>query len=389
MESIDKTFREWLSDVRRDFHAHPEVALQEKRTTERIKSILGEIGVECHGFEDMTGVVGLIRGSAPGKTLALRADMDALPVQESNDIPYRSSQAGVMHACGHDANVAIMLGVAKWAVDSGISQGMKGNIKFFFQPAEEGHGGAKRMIERGVLEDPHVDRVLAGHMGPELPVSTVGLYRDQGYASSDRFRLLLRGKGGHGGRPHQTIDPIVAGAYFVTTIQSVVARNVDPIDAAVITVGRFTSGQAGNVVPEHAELEGTIRALDSRVRDRLWQRIRDIADGIEKTFGIGCDLEFFEGYPSCTNDREVSAFLREISSDLLGADKVHSLPPTTGAEDFAYFALQRPSAIMRLGCGNKGKGLVHPLHSPLFDIDEGVLMVGVQIFSEAVKRYLA
>jgi amidohydrolase len=389
MVLTDSNFTKWLIGVRRDFHMHPETAFQETRSTGKIMSILGELGVQNHGFDDMTGAVGLIGGRRPGNTIALRADIDALPIQEMNPVPYRSSRGGLMHACGHDANTAIMLGVARKIRDSDLSQQMRGNVKFLFQPAEERGGGAKKMIERGVLENPSVDRIIAGHMEPQLEVGNVGIYRDRGYASADRFRLVIRGKGGHGGRPHQTEDPIVAGAHFVTALQSVVGRNIDPVEAAVITVGKFAAGEASNVIPAYAELEGTIRALSKPVREILWQRILEIKEGVEKTFRVKCDLELSEGYPACTNDKEVSAFLYEISTDLLGPQKVQFLPPTTGAEDFAYFALERPSAIMKLGCGNKAKGFVNPLHSPFFDIAEEVLMVGVEVFTEAVCRYLS
>jgi len=389
MEFMDKNFAEWLIRVRRDFHMQPETLFEEVRTTERIKALLNELGIEHHGFEDMTGVVGLVRGSQPGKAIGLRADIDALPVQELNELPYISRHEGRMHACGHDAHTAIMLGVAKQITASSLSEQIKGNVKFLFQPAEEGGGGARKMIEHGVLENPHVDRIVAGHMGPDMEVGTVGIYSAQSHASADRFRLIIRGKGGHGGRPHQTIDPIVAGAHFVTALQSVVGRNIDPIDGAVITVAKFRAGEAENVIPEYAELAGTIRALVQPVRQKVWQRIREISCGIENTFGVKCDLELIEGYPACTNDEEVSHFLHQISSDLLGPDKVEYIPPTTGAEDFAYFSLERPSAIIRLGCGNQTKGIVHPLHSPYFDLDEEVLSVGVRIFAEAVRRFLS
>jgi len=385
---MDDKFREWIIEVRRDFHMHPETAYQEVRTTESIKSILNELGIKNHGFEDITGVVGLIKGNGSGKTLALRADIDALPIKEMNDVPYKSRNEGRMHACGHDAHTAIMLGVAKKLMESGLHEQIKGNVKFLFQPAEEGGGGGKKMIERGVLENPSVNWVIAGHMEPQLQVGNVGIHSDPGYASANKFRLVIRGKGGHGGRPHQAIDPIVAGAHFVTALQTVVGRNINPIEAAVITVGRFTAGDSSNIIPEHAELEGTIRAFSNSVREHAQQRIRQITEGMEKTFQIKCDLEIFKGYPAFRNDKEVSAFLLGTASDIFGADNVHSLPPTTGAEDFAYFAQERPSAIIKMGCGNEVKGLDHSLHSPFFDIDEEVLMLGVDLFVEVVKRYL-
>ena len=199
---------------------------------------------------------------------------------------------------------------------------------------------------------------------------------------------MIKGKGGHGGRPHQAIDPIVAGSHFVTALQTVVGRNINPTEAAVITVGKFTAGDSSNVIPEYAELEGTIRAFSNPVRDQAKERIQQITEGIEKTFQIKCDLEIFKGYPAFQNDKEVSDFLLKTSSELLGNDRVHLLPPTTGAEDFAYYAQERPSAIIKLGCGNEAENIVHSVHSPFFDIDEEVLVVGVRLFSEVVRRYL-
>jgi len=388
MIANDPAFSKWLVDVRRDIHLHPEISYQERRTTEKIKSILGELGIEVHGFSDMNGAVGLFKGAGPGKTIALRADIDALPIQELNDTPYRSTNDGVMHACGHDANLTIMLGVAKRMVESGMASAIHGNVKFLFQPAEERGAGAKAMIAHGALENPGVDRVVACHMSPDLPVGKMGVFRNKGYAASDRFYLQIKGKGAHGGRPEESIDPIVAGAYFVAGIQSIVGRNIKPTDAAVITVGRFVAGDVANVIPETAFLEGTIRTLSGGVRDQVLKRLREAVEGLEKAYGVVCKFELHEGVPSCVNDEEVATFLYETSAQVLGPDNVQYLPPIMGAEDFAYFALERPSAIVRLGCSNPERRILSPLHSPRFDIDERVLEIGVRIFYRAVKSYL-
>jgi len=388
MISLDPELKKWLSEVRRDLHMHPEVAYAEHRTTETIKARLAEIGVEHHGFEDMTGVVGLIRCGSPGPTIALRADIDALPITELNQVPYCSVNEGVMHACGHDANAAIVLGVAKHLLDSGEAARLKGQVKLLFQPAEEGGAGALRMIERGVLEEPHVDRIIGGHMGPDTRVGEIGIYRTLGHASADTFKLLIKGKGAHGGRPNQGNDPIVAGAYFVTTLQSVVARNVDPLDAAVITVGKFQAGSKENIIPEEAVLEGTIRALTPEVRELVIGRMNQISAGLAATFGLESELTIIEGYPPCVNDEEVSLFLHQTAADVLGKEKVSFLKPTTGAEDFSFFAQERPASIIRIGSGNPEKGITALLHTPYFDIDEEALSVGVAVFSEAVRRFL-
>ncbi len=388
MFTSDSKFKQWLVDVRRDLHMHPEISFQEKRTTLKISEMLEGFGVEVQKFRDMTGVLGLIRGSAAGPTIALRADIDALPIQELNDIEYRSKTDRMMHACGHDANTTIMLGAAKRLTESGMAQKLNGCVKFFFQPAEERVAGAKAMIARGVLDNPTVDRVIAGHMSPDLPVGSVGVFRDIGYASSDRFELTIKGKGSHGARPEEGIDPIVAGSYFVTQLQSILSRNIKPTEAGVITVGKFTSGDAPNVIPEFAHLEGSIRALSPDIRSQLIQRLGSIVAGLEESFNVACDFHVQEGVPVLVNDREVAEFLFQTSADVLGPEKVSYLPPIMGSEDFSYFTLERPSAIMRLGCSNPDKDLTRSLHSPYFDIDEAVLEVGAIVFSEAVKKFL-
>ncbi len=389
MFPVDPKLQEWLSDTRRDFHMHPEISHKEKRTTQKIIEILKGLNIDAQPFDDMTGAVGLIKGKSKGPTIALRADIDALPVQELGDVEYASQNKGVMHACGHDANTAIMLGVAKTLMESGKHKDLKGNVKFLFQPAEERGAGAKAMIERQVLENPRVDRIIAGHMSPDLPAGEVGIFRGLGYASADRFSLVITGKGAHGARPEEGNDPIVAGAQFVSGIQSIVARNIKPTEAAVITVGKFNSGAAENVIPESAHLAGSIRALSQEIRLKVHQRLAEFAAGLEKSFNVRCELQILEGVPTLENDIEVADFLFEVSQSVLGAEQVQYLPPIMGSEDFSYFTLERPSAIMRLGCSNPEKGFTARLHSPHFDIDEHVLGVGTAIFSAAVVQYLS
>ena len=374
----------WLVDVRRRLHMHPEISHQETETTKTIISILGDLGVEAEPLGDMTGVVGIIRGFEDGPTVGLRADIDALPIQELNDVAYRSKVAGVMHACGHDAHTAIMLGVARRLMDAAMPDRMKGNVKFMFQPAEERGAGAKAMIARGVLEAPHVDRIFAGHMAPMLPVGKVGVFRGLGYASADRFVLTITGKGAHSAYPEEGHDPVVAGAHFVSSVQSVVSRNVKPTEAAVITVGVFKAGDASNVIPETARLEGSIRTLNTGVRQLVIDRLESMAAALEQMFAVDCDFQLQEGVPVLTNDIDAADALYAASEKVLGPGNVSYLPPIMGSEDFSYFTLERPGAIMRLGCSNEAKHLTRPLHSPYFDIDEKVLDIGSEIFFEAV-----
>jgi len=367
---------------------YPEVSNQEIRTSERIKEILRDLNVEVQDLHGSTGLVGLIPCEGHNKTIALRADIDALPIQELNDVSYKSQNDGIMHACGHDVHTTIMLGVAKHIQESALHKEFKGNVKFLFQPAEEVGSGAKGMIAQGVLENPKVDRIFACHVSPDLPVGTAGVSRSQSHASADRFSLVIKGKGAHGGRPNEGIDPIVAGSYFVTAIQSVVGRNIKPNDAAVITVGKFMAGKAANVIPSQADLEGTIRALSDNVRDQLIRRMREIIQGIQQTFNVRCDLQFHESVPVCVNDEDTSSFLYDVATHVLGSDNVQYIPSVTGSEDFAFFAIERPSAMIRLGCANREKGFTHLLHSPHFDVDEEVLLIGVRLFTEAIHQSL-
>lgn len=387
MIHIDPEFSEWLSKVRRDFHMHPELSAQEYGTTQKICSILNRWDIETRTFPDITGAVALIKGSRPGPTIGFRADIDALPIEELNPVPYRSRNNNMMHACGHDANTAIMLGVARAVIENNLPEKIKGNIKFIFQPAEEKLNGAESIIARGVLENPDVDWVIAGHMAPDMDLGTVGVFKKYGYASADLFKLTISGKGGHAGRPHETIDPIVCGAQFISDIQTIVARNIDPLEPAVISVGKFRAGDVGNVIPEKAVLEGTIRTHADHIRHIILTRLGSAIDGLQKQFGVRCHLEVIHETPPCNCDRAVSEFMFNRSKEILGEKNVKWLPPTMGSEDFAFFTKKRPSTIIRLGCRNKEKNIASPLHSPYFDIDETVLDTGVKIFYRAVYSY--
>jgi len=380
---------EWLSQTRREFHAHPEIGFQEVRTTSRIKEILTDLGIELQELSGMeTGAVGLIKGRPGGKTLALRADIDALPIKELNDIPYKSSAEGMMHACGHDAHTTIMLGVAKHVVESSLKEKIKGNLKFIFQPAEERVSGAKKMIQAGVLENPKADCIIACHMDPDLKIGQASVYKGVSHAAADLFRLSIQGKGGHGARPEASIDPIIAGAHFVLALQTIISREISPMEPAVITVGSLRAGTAGNIIPNEAILEGTVRSLNTEVRDKIIARMADMVSGLEKTFHVTTKYQFIDGVPPCLNDENVSGSLFEASAEIIGSDNLFELKPTLGGEDFAFFNQLIPGSIMRLGCSNKERGLVHKLHSPHFDLDENVLVIGVEIFTEAIKRYL-
>lgn len=387
----------WLVAVRRDFHRHPELLYREKRTSAKVAGILSELGYRvCQGVAK-TGVVAML-GDPERPCLCFRADMDALPIQEPEthlNAAYRSIHKGVMHACGHDAHIAIMLGVARvLAENPGLLDVSGISVKFLFQPAEEGGGGAKRMIEQGALESPRPRIVLAGHMFPDLEAGWAGLSESLSHASADAFHIKVIGRGGHGAHPDQCRDPIVAASHLVSQLQTIVSRWVDPIDAAVVTIGRIAGGSAFNVIPAEVEMDGTIRSLREETRQLLWDRIQAVARACESGFDVTCNAKREEGCPPCVNDAEAVKFLRNISAGLLGEDRVEILGPSMGAEDFAYYASIVPSAILRLGCANREKGIswdrknhsVIGLHSPRFDIDEKVLGIGVRIFTDVAMR---
>jgi amidohydrolase len=380
----------WLSEIRRDFHLHPEKSFQEKRTTARIKEILGALGVKQVMLPAAmeVGALGLVEGGATGKTLALRADIDALPITETNEAPYKSGNPGVMHACGHDAHAAIMLGVAKNLMESGLRERIKGRVGFIFQPAEETLSGARKMIEAGALKALKPDCVAACHVLPGLAVGKVGLYKDASFAAADTFHLTIHGKGAHGAKPEQSIDPIIAGVQFASGLQTIVSRNVDPIKSAVITVGRFQAGTAPNIIPEQAVLEGTIRSFQPEIRDLLIRRMNEMVAALEKGFGVKTEFQISEGVPALQNDETVKSLLRAAAEKVVGPKNITIIDPTTGAEDFALFAKLVPGALIRLGCSNEARGIVGKAHAPDFDLDEALMPIGVEIFTETIKAYL-
>ena len=381
----------WLKETRRYFHMYPETANREFDTTKKIREILNSLGVEILESESpKTGVVALLRGKTKGKTIALRADIDALPITEENRVSYRSKNEGVMHACGHDAHTTIMLGTAKNLIESGALTNIKGQIKFIFQPAEEGLLGALQMIKAGVLKNPSIDMILACHMDPSLPTGQVALFRGISHAMMRRFQLTIKGRGCHGAAPHKGIDPINVGAYFVTAVQSIISRNINPLDSGVVTIGEFHAGSAPNIIPDKVMMTGTIRVLKDEVLELIVKRLSEIAEGIEKTFCVTVDLNIKKNnVPALINDESATNLLFNSVEKSLGGQNILFLPPVMGSEDFALFTQAVPGAMTRIGCSKNLKGCEEKrLHSPHFDIDEAVLPIGVEIFTETVKMFL-
>ena len=378
--------KDWLVEIRRSIHMNPELGFEEVETSKLVAGWLEKFGLQVKKAVAKTGVVGLLQGERGGKTVAIRADMDALPLEEANQITYRSRVKGKMHACGHDAHVTILLGVAR--LFSSIQGQVKGNIKWIFQPAEEGGGGGRIMVEEGVLEDPKVDSIFGAHMFPDLRIGKVGIYEHEGLATADRFIIKMLGKGGHGAYPYLSKDPIYAAGHLITQINAIVSRSINPLDSAVVTIGKVTGGTAFNIIPDEVELLGTVRSLNPRVREALKFKIEKVTQGVARSFEMGYQFDYQYGYPALFNNPEMSHLVASACVRGVGKENVEFLRPSMGGEDFAYYLEKIPGAFFRLGCRNEEKGIVHPLHSSQFNIDEDVLPFGVEMFTRIIDQYL-
>jgi amidohydrolase len=382
-------FHDWLVDLRRHFHRYPELAYHEEKTAAKIVEVLEGLGIAFQSRIARTGIVAMVEAVSPGPTIAMRADMDALPLLELNDVDYKSTVPGRMHACGHDGHVTIALGVARFLVESGWKENGRGRILLIFQPAEEGGAGALAMIESGFMDLQPIEAIFAGHLHPELPTGHIGIAAGVSNASSDAIDIRLRGKGGHGAQPHLCIDPVVAGAHLITQMQHLISRRISPTESAVLTIGSFQAGTARNIIPNEAVMQGTLRTLNESVRDSIMEKLHALVDGLQKAHEITADLEIVRGYPLVVNDLNMVRFVCEESAKFLGENRVHIETPRMGAEDFAYFLQKAPGALIRLGCHDPGQGFTHGLHSPLFNFDERALDVGVGLFARLLTGYAA
>ncbi|MEM9154125.1 MAG: M20 family metallopeptidase [Cyanobacteria bacterium P01_F01_bin.33] len=375
-----------LVSWRRQFHQYPELGFRERETAATIANCLAEWGIEYRDEVAQTGIVALIRGTRPGRTLAIRADMDALPIQEENDVPYRSQRDCLMHACGHDGHTAIALGTAYLLHQH--RDRLQGTVKMIFQPAEERPGGAKPMIAEGALANPDADAIIGLHLWNNLPLGQVGVKSGPSMATSDSFQIQVLGRGGHGAIPHQTIDAIVVGAQIVTALQTVVSRNINPLHSAVVSVGKFQAGDTFNVIAPRAEIAGTARSFTSEDADLLPRRIEEIVAGICQAHGATYHLDYRRHYPAVINDADMAMLVREAAISTLG-DPACVVPEVTmGGEDMSYFLQAVPGCYFFLGSANAGAGLDYPHHHPKFDFDETALGIGVEIFLRCVEQYL-
>lgn len=379
-----------LVDWRRQIHQKPELGFQEKITAEFISQKLQNWGIEHQVGIAQTGIVAIIKGekSAPGKVLAIRADMDALPIQELNEVPYCSQRDGIMHACGHDGHTAIALGTAYYLHQH--RQELNGTVKIIFQPAEEGPGGAKPMIAAGVLNNPNVDAIIGLHLWNNLPLGTVGVRPGALMAAVELFRCTIFGKGGHGAIPHQTVDSLVVAAQIVSALQTIVSRNINPLDSAVVTVGELHAGTAVNVIADTAKMGGTVRYFNPDLAGFFKERIEKIIAGICQSHGANYDLDYIHLYPPVINDADIAALVRSVAQEVIEIPiGVFSECQTMGGEDMSFFLQEVPGCYFFLGSANAEKKLDYPHHHPRFDFDETALPIGVEMFVRCVEKFFA
>ena len=377
IREVEET-REEILGFRRDFHMHPELGFEVNRTAKVVADLLRDWGIEVHSGIGKTGVVGILKGKTSGKVVALRADMDALPIKEDNDLSFKSKYEGKMHACAHDGHTAMLLGAAK--VLSNHRDKINGTVKFIFQPAEEGPtpGGAKPMIEDGALEG--VDEIYGIHLTTLHPTGVVGINRGSAMASTDIFEIELIGKGGHAGLPHEAVDAIAMASKVVSDIQYMVSRENDPLEPLVVSIGTINGGFASNVIAGNVTMTGTIRTQSHDLRKKIIDKMETIVKYITKSSGGEYKLNIIPGLPPLINDIAKASFVEDVSKRLLGGENIIILDkPNMGAEDFAYFLERVPGAFIWLGARNEAKGKVYLMHHPKFDFDEDALSLGTKL----------
>jgi len=378
-----------IISVRRHLHENPELSYEEVKTGLYIADRLKQLGIEHEHGCAVNGVVGIIKGKNPDKkTIALRGDFDALPIHEENDIPYKSKNEGVMHACGHDVHTSSLLGTAE--ILHTLRDQFEGTVKLIFQPAEERlPGGASIMIKEGVLENPKPESIFGQHVHPPLEVGKIGLRPGMYMASTDELHVTIKGRGGHGALPQDTVDPVVIMAHMITALQQVISRKANPTMPTVMTFGKITADGATNVIPAEVKLEGTFRTMDEKWRAEAHQQMKSIATGIVEGMGGTVDFNIVGGYPSLINDEELTKNAKAWAIEYLGAENVIDLPIRMTAEDFAYYSQEMPACFYRLGIRNEAKGITAPLHTSRFNVDEDALRLSTGLMAWLAVKELS
>ncbi len=380
-----KKIKKELVQIRRNIHMCPELDFDLYKTSDKVKEILD--GEKIEYFETAkTGICAIIRGNGD-KTIALRADMDALPMQEKNDVVYSSKVQNKMHACGHDVHTSILIGAAKLL--NSIKEELNGNVVLLFEPAEETTGGAKLMIKEGVLDKVHVDAVFGLHVEPNIEAGKIGIKKDVVNAASNPFTITIKGRGGHGAYPHGAIDPIVATSNIIVAIQNIVSREIDATSPSVISIGTINGGTAQNIIPDSVTISGIIRTMTTENREYATKRLEEVVSGICIASRTDYEIDIEESYPCLYNDDNMAEILGKSASTIIGKENIVELrKPAMGVESFAYFSLERPSGFYFLGTRNEEKGIIHPLHNSKFDVDEDAIPIGVAIQCQTVMDFL-
>jgi hippurate hydrolase len=381
-----------MAAIRRDLHAHPELCFEEVRTADVVAAKLTEWGIPIHRGLGTTGVVGIVKAGTSGRAIGLRADMDALPMQEFNTFAHTSQHQGKMHACGHDGHTAMLLAAAKHFA---THRNFDGTVYLIFQPAEEGGGGAREMVKEGLFDKFPMQAVFGMHNWPGMEQGQFAVSAGPVMASSNEFKITIRGKAGHAAMPHNALDPVVVAAQMVQAFQTIVSRNLKPIDAGVISVTMVHAGEATNVIPDSCELQGTVRTFSLSVLDLIEQRMRVVAEHTASAFGMLCEFEFDRNYPPTINSVAESDFARGVMADLVGAERVIAQEPTMGAEDFAYMLLEKPGCYAFLGNGDGAhRAMGHGggpcmLHNPSYDFNDALIPLGASYWVRLAETWLA
>ncbi len=389
IKQLAKDFFEEMVAIRRHLHQFPELSFQEVETGKFISKKLTEFGIPHKTGIAGNGITALIEGKNPGKkTVALRADMDALPILEANDVDYKSKNPGVMHACGHDVHTTSLLGAAK--ILNALKSEFEGTVKLIFQPAEEKlPGGASIMIKEGALKNPKPDSIFGQHVHPPLSAGKVGLRAGKYMASADEIYVTVKGRGGHGAMPHECVDPVLIAANILVQLQQIVSRNADPTTPTVLTFGKINSeGGNTNVIPNEVRMEGTFRTMDENWRKAAHRKMKKMAENIAKSMGGACEFDIVKGYPFLINEEQLTQRARQYAVEYLGEKNVVELPIRMTAEDFAYYSQEMPACFYRLGTGNVSKGITSPVHTNTFDVDETCLLPGAGLLAWMAVREL-